>query len=341
MIKRVIRHIIFWAILWLWITVVWMDKECQFHNIAMATLLRLPWLVVAVYVNNYFLIPRYLIQKRQYFSYGALFLLLVAIHWLLDRLWMLLWVFDHYYQELGHSFYFFYYLPNLRNLFVFLSVFLLAAVLRFYRIWYENETATRKLAAEKMATELAFLKAQVNPHFLFNTLNNLYSLVVQRASDDLAEGIAQLSNLMRYLTYESNSERVPLQREVDQIHSFIAIQHLRISEDDDVLIGFKKQGQLEGKRIAPAILIPFVENALKHGIDVSKNSVVKMELSVEGNQLHFSTRNTCQTRTELQPEGVGLENVKKRLLLLYPDRHTLKIEKQGDLFIVNLSLELD
>jgi two-component system LytT family sensor kinase len=146
---------------------------------------------------------------------------------------------------------------------------------------------------------------------------------------------------MRYLTYETNAEKVPLRREVEQIGGFIEIQHLRLSEDDDVIISLNTQGDMDGKMIAPAILIPFVENALKHGIDVTKQSMVKIEVTVEGRMLYFNTKNTKQVSTSLNQEGIGLENVRKRLALLYPDRHTLRIVDEADYFSIHLSLSLD
>lgn len=341
MIKRIFKHVLFWAIIWLWTTILWMNGDCEFSNIAWASLFRLPLLMAATYFNNYFLIPRYLVAKRNYLAYAGLFSLLVGVHWFLDRAWVLLWVFSEFMADLGYNFYFFYYLPNLQNIFVFISVMLFAAVIRFSRIWYETEMTTRKLAAEKQATELAFLKAQVNPHFLFNTLNSLYALAVEKNQEELAQSIASLAGLMRYLTYESNAEKVPLRREIDQIGGFIEIQHLRLSEDDDVIISLNTQGELEGKMIAPAILIPFVENALKHGIDVTKQSMVKIDVIVEGRMLYFNTKNTKQMSTSLNQEGIGLENVRKRLALLYPDRHTLRIVDEADYFSVNLSLSLE
>jgi hypothetical protein len=340
-IRRIAKHVLFWAIIWLWTTMLWMNMDCEFSNIAWASLFRLPLLMAATYFNNYWLIPRYLVAQRNYLAYGGLFLLLVGLHWFLDRSWMLLWVFSEFMEDLGYNFYFFYYLPNVQNLFIFISVMLFAAVIRFSRIWYETESAARQLAAEKQATELAFLKAQVNPHFLFNTLNSLYALAVEKNQEELSQSIASLAGLMRYLTYESNAEKVPLRREIDQIGGFIEIQHLRLSDDDDVIISLNTQGELEGKMIAPAILIPFVENALKHGIDVTQRSMVKIEVQVEGNTLHFSTKNTKQTSTSLNQEGVGLENVRKRLALLYPDKHTLRIVDENDYFSVHLSLSMD
>ncbi|MBK9488049.1 MAG: histidine kinase [Haliscomenobacter sp.] len=341
MFQRIAKHVLFWAIIWLWTTMLWMNMDCEFSNLALASLFRMPLLMAATYFNNYFLIPRYLVGQRNYLAYGGLFLLLVGILWFLDRSWMLLWVFSAFMEDLGYNFYFFYYLPNVQNLFIFISVMLFAAVIRFSRIWYETEMTTRKLAAEKQATELAFLKAQVNPHFLFNTLNSLYALAVEKNQEELGQSIASLAGMMRYLTYESNAEKVPLRREVDQIGGFIEIQHLRLSDDDDVIISLNTQGEMDGKMIAPAILIPFVENALKHGIDVTKRSMVKIEVIVEDKTLHFSTKNTKQTATTLNQEGIGLENVRKRLSLLYPERHTLRIVDEGGYFSVHLTLTLD
>jgi len=213
----------------------------------------------------------------------------------------------------------------------------------FARSWWQNEQQKSALVQEKLTTELAFLKAQVNPHFLFNTLNNLYSMASKTDSPELAHGIERLSQLMRYMLYDSNSETVPLDKELDYIKSFIEIQKLRLSEEDDFVLQFSVEGNTKAVRIAPMLLIPFVENAFKHGIDFKESSVIKIELMVEEHELVFSVFNSCPnigTAMEKGKSGIGLENLKRRLELLYYGLYSLEIREDQDVHGAILKLRL-
>jgi len=204
-----------------------------------------------------------------------------------------------------------------------------------------NEQLQQVLIQEKLTTELRFLKAQINPHFLFNTLNNLFALAEKSEQRPLAEGISELANLMRYMLHEANADRVPLAREVAFLQSVIELQQLRLDEEDDVLISLQLDGDYSRHEIAPLILIPFVENAFKHGIYLQESSFIKIQLSASEQQIHFRLINSKfkQQLNELQESsGIGLENVKRRLELIYPDRHQLRIEERNDTFEVELIL---
>lgn len=200
----------------------------------------------------------------------------------------------------------------------------------------------QEIAAKQLQTELALLKAQINPHFLFNTLNNLYAMALRQEDPATAQGIAKLSHLMRYVIYESDVERIELSREAEQIRSFIELQKLRFAEEDSIRVEFETAGELERHLIAPMLLLPFVENAFKHGIRISRPSHVLLQLTVKDGAMRFVVENSFhgkQARSEDVNSALGLRNVRRRLELLYPDRHSLAIHEDEDIHRIELHLD--
>ena len=214
----------------------------------------------------------------------------------------------------------------------------------FGKQYFKNERLKQQLIQDKLAAELQFLKTQINPHFLFNTLNNLFALSERSKNVELSTGLAELSNLMRYMLYDAKAEQVALDKEVAYLKSVIEIQQLRLSPDDDIAIGLEVEGDYTGKKIAPLILISFVENAFKHGIDLRQSSFIKIKLQMESKRLHFSVVNSkfeSQANELDEHSGIGLENVRRRLTLIYPEKHDLKIEESTGVFKVHLLIYLD
>lgn len=219
------------------------------------------------------------------------------------------------------------------------AVILIASVAHAaVRGWLKNEFLKRKLMEEKLTTELAFLRTQINPHFLFNCLNNLYSLALREKIEETADGIAKLSTLMRYTLHDSNSGRVSLTKELGYIEDYLALQNLRIADEDDIFITFDIKGEVMNKELAPMLLIPFIENAFKHGLSLKAKTLIKILLEVTDEQLIFTVSNTINhTRKSIEEaSGLGLANVKRRLELLYPEQHRLDIEKTDEEYKVRL-----
>jgi LytS/YehU family sensor histidine kinase len=191
--------------------------------------------------------------------------------------------------------------------------------------------------AGKALAELSVLKAQIHPHFLFNTLNNLYSLAVTE-SQHTAPAILKLSNLMRYVTDEVNQDLVPLQHEIDCIRDYIDLQRLRLSQKTKVEVEIV--GEVAGKKIAPLLLIPFVENVFKYGVSNHEPSVIVIRLRAEAQAIIFFCQNTVfPAPRPAERMGVGIANTRQRLVHLYPGRHTLEITQDSSLFTVQLTLE--
>ena len=198
-----------------------------------------------------------------------------------------------------------------------------------------KDKETARLRSENLHTELKFLKSQVNPHFLFNALNNIYAMSVMQ-SKEAPQMILKLSDILRYNLYDGTQEKVPLEKEINYIENFISLQKLKDDEIQNIQVDFADVDG--GLMIAPLILIPFVENSFKHSKieDISKGWIT-MELKTTGNRIVFDLRNSIPALDHKKDKegGIGLENVKRRLELIYPGRHSLDIEKKDDVFSVN------
>lgn len=216
-----------------------------------------------------------------------------------------------------------------------LSLFLLPVPILLTLWFYEQWKWFRTLKAEKAKAELALLRSQVNPHFFFNTLNNLYSLVVHQ-SDKAPDVILKLSDMMRYTIYEGKKDRVPLKEEIEYLQRYIDLHKIRYQKEVD--IKFEKPEETEAT-IAPLLLILPLENAFKHGVETMREGAfIHASVFEDDKKIVFRISNNFDEQTEETEKGIGLENLKKRLELLYPDQHKLEIEKEEGVFTVILEL---
>ncbi len=207
--------------------------------------------------------------------------------------------------------------------------------------WLVHQQERAALVNEKTTAELAFLKSQVNPHFLFNTLNNIYALTYAK-SDEAPGAILKLSELMRYMLYDSNGpggaqQKVLLSKEVTYLENFVALEKLRVA---NAQVKLQVEGNTDLYRIEPLLLLPFVENAFKHGKLTDPGHPLVIDLSVRQGTLRFDTLNPKADRQKDAVGGIGLDNVRRRLALLYPNRHTLHITDEPDRYAVSLQLTL-
>lgn len=202
----------------------------------------------------------------------------------------------------------------------------------------EERARQQALLAEKWKVELNFLKSQVNPHFLFNNLNNIYAIAKRNNDSEAAEAITRVSNLSRFMLYDSNSKFIPIEKELEYIKDYIEIQQLRYAEDE-VLINLKLEGDFSTK-ISPFMLIPFVENAFKYGVKIHQKNVIKIELKIVEKTLFFKVKNKIQnTKSNHVYSGIGITNVKKRLDLIYKDNYNLNIDNDSEYFEVTLRID--
>lgn len=204
--------------------------------------------------------------------------------------------------------------------------------------WFKSEKQREALKVANLNAELKFLKSQINPHFLFNSLNTIYSLA-HRRSPETEHALVKLSTILRYMIYQSNGDKVMLENELRYLQDYIDIQRLRMARN--IPVEFKVEGDPSGLEIAPMLLIPFVENAFKHGISYTESAFINISLDIQKNgTLHLIVRNSLFKQRVSEKGGVGLNNVLKRLSLLYTDAHTITVREHGDEFIADLKIAL-
>ncbi len=204
--------------------------------------------------------------------------------------------------------------------------------------WIENQKQKADLIAQNQTSEIALLRSQINPHFFFNTLNNIYSLVYKK-SDDAPNAVMKLSDIMRYMLYDSNTDRVPLQKELSYLNSYIELQILRLKWTD--FVQMKIECTDSSAMVAPMMFIPFVENAFKH-CSKKQSPGIFIALTCDLKTIKFECINYIQTNGTSEKDvstGIGLSNVRRRLELIYPDKYMLDIKKEDDKFIVKLEIK--
>lgn len=287
------------------------------------------------YLNTELLVPL-LINKRKTWLYiasqlGSL-LALAVLHWVLFT----------YVKPSEHR------EPRPFNIILFLDfnivlfILVVAASLAYRMITdkFHEENMEKEKQKENMKTELSFLRSQISPHFMFNVLNNIVALV-RLKSEKLEPTIFKLSSLMRYMLYQSDEKKVPLKKEIEYLQSYIDLQQLRFGDKVGVQVSIDvPDGQLE---IEPMLLIPFVENAFKHGTTYISSPQIEIELVVRNRQLYFLVANKFSSNTEETKDdtsGIGLANVQRRLNLLYGQDHELLILQKDGWFSVSLQLKL-
>ena len=287
---------------------------------------------VAAAVINYFLLPRYFYTKK-YLAFFISVSVLIGLVMLME-------------EQVLEQIYF----PNTRRAESFPGVFItlidilpVIAILSGFKFAWDAIVKQRQLEemqAEIKESELQFLKSQINPHFLFNNLNNLYSYAITN-SPKTPEIILHLSAVLRYMLYECKERYVPLSKEIEQLENFTKLYQLQIEERGKVNFNKKSIGNLH--KIAPLILVVFIENAFKHSqASQADNIEIDIEIELNGDRLNFVCRNNyrpIQADGELN-KGIGLKNVRKRLELLYPDAHELEISDSERIFEVKLSMQL-
>lgn len=286
--------------------------------------------IIFFYTNAFYLIPK-LVQQKRIMEYTGV-LLLVFMSFCAMR-----YAFERFYLEKTMVD------PKPLILFtVFTFLFILSASTA-YQMVRERILMDRKVSArenENLKTELSLLRSQVSPHFMFNVLNNMVSLA-RKKSDLLEPSLIKLSSLMRYMLYEADEEKMPLQREVEYLQSYIDLQRQRFGKNVDINVEMNVPNN--HYEIEPMLLIPFVENAFKHGTGFIMHAQIDINLFTTANKLFFAVRNKYNTASEEvkdKTSGIGLANVKRRLNLLYGNNYVLQINTKDDWFYVTLQLDL-
>jgi len=289
---------------------------------------------IFVFYAIYFVIPNFLKFKRKWYVFPFVILLAALLSFVRLPVEIAYWKYIIKMPASELQFQFDWLWATLK-ITVIISIY--AMLIRFSIDWFESQKYKDELIKERQASEIALLRSQVNPHFLFNTLNNIYSLVYNK-SDEAPEAVMKLSSIMRYMLYDSNTDFVPLFKEVEYLNSFIELQQLRIPQKG--FVELKVLGSMDNRIIAPMLLIPFVENAFKHG-DKTHEPGITIQLTLETNRLIFTVENYLRLvnqGTNDESGGFGLENIRRRLGLLYPEKHELTINITEEKYKVELSI---
>lgn len=285
---------------------------------------------------HYFLIFPLLIEKKylKYTIWLLVTLLVVALlRFTADTFFLMPRTPDQAYYSTIH------FSRVLSVLWDFMTFLVFTGMIKFTVDWFRVENEKRQLENEKLTAELNYLKSQINPHFLFNTLHNL-NYLVQRGRDEASEVIIKLSNIMRYMIYDANHHSVSIHKEIKYMKDYINLERIRLNKPFELF--FNEEIDSDNIEIAPLILIPFLENAFKHGVsDKVEGCRISVDLRYKESILIYRVANTrLNLPFKKEKSGFGLENLKKRLTLHYPNKHVLSIDEQEEEYIIELSIDL-
>lgn len=302
--------------------------------------------VVIFFTVAFWLIPGQLLKTRYLiFTFGSIFLLsiLSVIEYGLDRAVLHVFNLPTTPYEISDKMLNYprrnlYYSPIIPSN---ILIYLLAFLYGLSKDWISKSRRQNKLEKEKMQANIDFLKSQINPHFFFNALNNIYAITRKNKDNEAGEAIIKLSAVMRYMIYDSDVKMISLNKEVEHIKQYMELVRLKFGPDDPLKLQFTVEGDLDKFQISPLILLPFVENGCKHGFTPTGDGHLKIILKVKDHKMVFQVKNSRYGAREMfrNHPGVGLENVKKRLNLLYPGQHTFQIEESEENFTVFLTID--
>ena len=340
--KSILQNLLFWLVFFTYQTITYGWDENDQLSFKLEPMLKtlIPVSLFLTYTNLYLLMPLYYYSQR-YKTYALSFLILFLTGGLLLRYvtytftvpWEQLHDPSRYKLEVKH-----FWIPIriLRNSFNLLPVVMITMIIKLMRNTYQQEKNLRELEKENFTAEMGLLKAQINPHFFFNTLNSLYALTL-KGSDQASKVVLRLSELMHYMLYEASAAKVLLKDEISHLENYISIEQMRFADRLD--LSFQYSGDISGKMIAPLLLLPFVENAFKHGI-ADDSGWITINLKVTGNRLFLKVENSYPVNGKAKSHGLGLKNVKRRLDLTYPGQYDLQLHQNEDTYEADLKLDI-
>jgi two-component system, LytTR family, sensor kinase len=292
------------------------------------------FLIVIFYLHGYWMLPRLLLKKHWLAYAGMLILLFVVFMCLREMLFVMFRPpsfmpsprFELFRPE------------RLDSLFLFAAIIGISGGIWTVQEWLNAEKKARQIEARRMAMELSFLRSQINPHFLFNTLNSIYSLALMK-SEQTADAVMKLSDIMRYITEDANTDMVPLIKEVNSIRYYVELQKIRLGATVDIELEII--GEIPDFTIPPLILMPFVENAFKYGIGPEEQTSIHIRLQAGNGVLVFSTVNrVVWAGKQMNTTGLGISNTRQRLEQIYPGKYKLDIAENNKVFVVKLYILL-
>jgi hypothetical protein len=329
-----LRHLLFWIFVVLYIAWGYGFEKYTFTEALVSSMAYLPGHLLIVYPLLYLLIPRFLVKRKFYFFFCGYLLTLIAAKYISEFIAVQSGtnhLFRGFQRRVGHF------------ITPFVNVSSIAASIKLIKYFYFQEKKALIAKQEQTQAELELLKSQVHPHFLFNTLNNLFAHTL-RKSPESPKIVVELSDLLRFMIYESRVELIPLDQEIKLLHNYIGLEKLRYGGELDV--SFTYSGDIEGKLIRPLLLLPLVENSFKQGVSLQlEQKWISLDIHVDGRKMKFRLSNSIDddyeaNRSSGTTTDTGVENVIKRLEILYPMQHSLLIKKEPDMAVVSLDLML-
>lgn len=335
--RQILLHIFVWVSLLLMLMFIATSGEKLTHTTIVIFVYYGIINISIFYINYLFILPTFLDRKK--YLWCGLAILFVVVVFAFIKCGLAYYFYDIIISRVNknHKWVLNFWEYFLSAIMVSCVFIFLSTILKFITDWFRNEKVKSNLENEKLISELAFLKSQINPHFLFNSLNNIYSLAYQK-SEKTPEAVLKLSEIMRYMLYESNENMVKLDDEIRYVENYIELQKLRFK--DKVYIKFEIDGDTRDKEITPLVLISFVENAFKHGIATDKDTPLTIVLNVTSDKLFFQVINKKSNLNKDETGGIGLQNVKRRLDLLYKGEYRLHIDDNEAVYNCELYLNL-
>jgi two-component system, LytTR family, sensor kinase len=333
-IKYKLHHFLLWGLLYAgWHYFRYQDYPAG--TAAWITFIKVADLALLVYITNYLLIP-YLLYRKRYIVFVAVFIVVVFSSS----------IFKMYIEEMVFGTPGFFGLRQQLKVRIYDNVIphlLLVSTGAAIKLLIDYARAQKRLgdlAKEKAETELQFLKSQINPHFLFNSLNAIYFLI-DKQNAEARQTLLQFSDLLRYQLYDCNAPTIEIEKELAYLQDYVRLQQLR--KDKQYEVKMETGGDMNGFRITPLLLIPFVENAFKHiSHDSSRKNFVHITMARQNGSFSFTVSNSKDSHRSTEPRGgIGLANVKRRLELVYPGRHLLRVDNSDDVFTVEMQLKID
>jgi len=339
--SRVLSHILFWVlyIVFVLFQFTFFSKESDYLRTTYVLVLTSVVDIFAAYITVYYLLPKFLFKKK-YFLFAITFLVFAAISILFQRA-ILYFAYPYFYPEYAAKMGTFWHINPFYSFMNIYTIVAFFAVVKLLKFWYKNQKYKLELENKNKTSELALLRTQLNPHFLFNTLNNIDSLIISN-QEKASDAIIKLSEILRFMIYDTAVEKVSLEKEIGYLRSYISLQKLRLKDPN--FVKFDIEGTCAGKYVAPLLFIPFIENAFKHGLKNIESPGIKIKLICSADSIYFEVRNQYNENIISEKDntsGIGLANTQRRLELLYPDMFDFVIEKKNGVYSSFLTIKID
>jgi len=330
-----LRHLLFWMFILFYFTFGFGFAEGKMKAALIRNAMFIPGHLMVVYPLLYFLIPKFLFN-RKYLLFLTGFLSLILVAALFTEQFKL--DFSGSNPFAGFS------IKWGKNILPFFHVAAIAMAIKFIKYQYFQEGLALTAKQQKTQAELELLKAQIHPHFLFNTLNNILALTL-RKSPDSTNVVTKLSNLLRFMIYESKQEKISLEDEIKLLKNYVDLERIRYGDELELSVSIT--GDIAGKQIRPLLMLPLLENSFKHGLSQQlEQKWINLDLHVEKNNLYFKLANSrdserAEVAVQGKKKGIGLANVKRRLELLYPGKHKMQVNSEKNMYLVSLEIQLN